>query len=156
MTRRKKKIVSSTTMARALAIVRKYAPSVRHVEDATEDLDIEVTKRDLGKRKDHNGCVLAEACKRQEKATTAIISRSAAYIVKGDTATRYLVTPTISREIVSFDRGAGFETGDYTLKRPCDSRRLGNYTPGRDMGNGPGKKRRKPHVTENVRESLAE
>jgi hypothetical protein len=104
----------------ALGVVRKFAPKVNKVTDADGDLLISVTDRDFkgGKKKDHGDCALAVAAKRQEHAAQVIVSASTAYVIKGDHATRYKVPEAASKEIVSFDRGASFETGDYVLKAP--------------------------------------
>ena len=79
-----------------------------------------------------------------------------AYLVKGDQATRFKLPESISREIVSFDRGAGFQVGEYHLEKPPKSMKLGHREPrvepeDRNRGNGEPKRR---HVTNNVRSVL--
>ena len=113
----------------ALAVVRKFAPNVTKVTDADDDLLINVTEKDYqtSVKKDHAGCALAVATKRQEHAAKVIVSASTAYVIRGDEAVRYLVPESASREVVSFDRGAEFCAGDYKLKAVPPSGRLGKY-----------------------------
>jgi len=115
--------VSATTRKsrghrRSLAIVQKFFPKVTTVKDGTDDLEVEVTKQDAtsSRKKDHNNCAMAVACKRKAKADGIIISISMAYIIKGNTATRYQVPNSVGREITAFDRGARFAEGNYELK----------------------------------------
>jgi hypothetical protein len=109
----------------ALGIVRKYHPNVTRVVDAKRDVEIEVTAEDCkaGKRKGPSSCAMACAFKREYDG--AIISLSTAYLIKGDIAERYMVPSSVSREIVSFDRAKQFAPGDYSLKKPAKSNKLG-------------------------------
>lgn len=117
----------------ALAVVHKFGyPEVTKVVDATEDLEVEVTERDAknSRKKDHADCAMAVATRRQEGAKTtkkvgSIISRSIAYVIRGNTATRYEVPPSVRSEVISFDRGGGFEVGNYQLKAVQPATRLG-------------------------------
>lgn len=145
----------------ALGVVRRFAPKVTSVRDADDDLLVNVTKQDekASKKKDHNECAMATAVKRQEKASSVIISSSTAYVIRGTEAVRYKVPEAVSKEVVSFDRGASFEAGDYKLKAIPKSGRLGTYR-GRDTrtdNSRPktgGAAKRFIHHTINVRESL--
>ncbi len=94
-------------------------------------MKIEVTPRDASSKavRDHNGCAMAVACKRALKLDGVIISRSIAYLIKGDHATRFKLPESISREVVSFDRGAGFAVGKYELERVPKTSRLGYREP---------------------------
>lgn len=111
----------------ALGVVQKFAPKVKSVRDADDDLMVEVTSKDekASKRKDHNECAMATAIKRQERATSVIISSRTAYVIKGTEAVRYKVPEAVGKEVVSFDRGSSFEPGDYKLKAMPKSGRLG-------------------------------
>src|SRR5947209_11513354 len=97
----------------SLNIVRHFHPQINKVVDGDEDILIEVTPQDSksAKVKKHIECALAVACKRKLKADGVIISRATAYIIKGKTATRFKLPNSVSREIVSFDRNAGFDEG---------------------------------------------
>lgn len=109
----------------ALDVVQKYHPTVTKVVDATKAAVIHVTKDDCakGRSKAPNSCALAAAACREYDG--AIISLSTAYLIKGNTATRYHVPIAISREIVSFDRSHRFDPGEYSLRAVPKSARLG-------------------------------
>lgn len=100
-----------------LNLIHKYFPAVTLVKDSKDSIPIEVTKRDASSKevKNHGACAMAVACKRAFHLDGAIISRSVAYLVKGNTAVKFKLSPSVSREITSFDRGAGFEPGEYLL-----------------------------------------
>lgn len=139
---------------RTLAIVQAHVPTVTSVKDAKHDIVIETTKEDCTRRgrKMHGECVMAQACRRQLHADAAIISASRAYIVQGNKATRYVIGEGIAREIVSFDRGAGFTPGKYILQKPTRMQKIGH---GYSRGFGPKKgKRRQAVVTRGLRASL--
>ena len=141
----------------ALRTVRKFFPNVRFVDDAKEKSIIEVTSRDAQSKavRDYEACVFAVACKRKLKLDGVIISRSVAYMVKGETATRYFIPGSVAREIVSFDRGAGFETGTYELAAVGEKSRMGrkreDLSPDRERKNN---NKRFRHITTNVRSVL--
>jgi len=82
-----------------------------------------------------------------------IIGLTTSYIIRGNTATRYGNPETVSREIVSFDRKAGFDEGIYLLSAICPSNRLGVHKSGpsgRATGGTPRHKSFR-HYTKNVR-----
>jgi hypothetical protein len=136
----------------ALGIVRKYHPNVTRVVDAKKQVNILVTPEDCkgSKKKSPDHCALAQAFTR--KYDGAIISLSTAYLIKGNKAIRYKVPQSISREIVSFDRHHDFAAGEYTLKAPSKTARLGprqwaqpkNRPAGRGL-------RKRSHRTEGIR-----
>jgi len=146
----------------ALSVVRKFAPGVKKVSDADGDLVINVTDRDsrTSTKKAHGGCALAMAAKRQQGAAQVIISSSIAYVIKGTHATRYKVPEAAGREVVSFDRGAAFEAGDYVLKAPPKSMRLGSRAERANNGHGGDSyhngnaAKRFIHKTANIRKNL--
>jgi len=145
-------------MKGSLGIVKKFFPNVKKVIDATDNSFIEVTAKDASSRavRDHGACVMAVACKRKLKLDGVIIARSVAYMVKDNVATRYTLPPSVSREIVSFDRGAGFETGTYELSKVGKANKLGrvreDLKSGRDYGNK--KVQKFQHITTNIRTVL--
>jgi hypothetical protein len=144
-------------MPSALSIVQKFYPEVETVVDAEEDVQIEVTKRiaQSAAVKNHKKCAVAVSCEKQLDVDGAVVSLDMAYLVKGTEATRLRVPRAIQRELVSFDRDAGFMPGHYTLKAPDKWHRLGHVhtNSGKHKGN---KKRSKTatHFTENVRTAL--
>ena len=111
---------SKLAVSRALSTVRKYFPNVTRVNDAKAGISVEVTRADerASQRKSHETCAMAVACKRTMKLDGVIISIKTAYMIRGTTATRFKVPERVSREVVSFDRGAGFEPGNYRLEKP--------------------------------------
>jgi len=148
--------------SKALAIVRHFYPSVSKVNDADEPITVEVTAKDVKEshRKDSTDCAFAVACKRNMDLQGVIIAKSTAYLVKTRTATRYMVPTAISREIVSFDRGAEFAIGTYQLAAPSKTQRLGKQNHGANGGGntshtGNAHKRFR-HITEGVRASLGQ
>jgi hypothetical protein len=107
-------------MPSSLEIVRKFFPEVETVSDAKKTLHVSVTRRDSNSSavKNHKGCAMAVACKREYKLDGVVISRERAYLVKDNKAVRYALPESISREVVSFDRNAGFAEGEYQLSVP--------------------------------------
>ena len=144
----------------ALGIVRTYFPKVTRVSDADSPLEVEVTRADSKSAlvRNHNGCAMAVACKRLTKADGVIVSVTTAYIIKGTHAFRYDLPESVSREVVSFDRDAGFAEGSYHLQPPSKANRLGAQDHGKSGGgSGPrtGKAaKRFAHRTTGVRAAL--
>jgi hypothetical protein len=139
----------------ALANVQKYFPKVERVEDSDTPLQVEVTKADSNSSAVRNkeGCAMAVACKRKMKADGVLVARSVAYIIKGTTATRYQIPMSVQKEIVSFDREAGFAPGTYQLVPESPANRFGEkreYGPGKLSG----KLVRFQHRTTGIRTAL--
>lgn len=145
-------------MADALTIVQKFFPKVATVEDAKRGIWVEVTEQDStsSDAKSHKSCVMAVACKRKQRADGVIISLATAYVVKGSVATRYKIPDSVSREIISFDRGASFSPGEYMLTAPTPSQKLGGSSHrGSNMRQRPKPKSiRRQHRTGGVRTIL--
>lgn len=117
----------SGTKSTSLRIVKSYFPNVTKVRDADKPIHIEVTDADnkSSKVRNHNGCAMAVACKRTFNLSGVIVAVKTAYLIKGNEAVRYSLPESVSREIVSFDRDAGFSVGEYHLDAPIKSHRLG-------------------------------
>ena len=144
----------------ALQNVKKFFPNVKTVVDATRNAVIEVLPTDAHSKgiKKHAECAMAVACKRKFHLDGVIISRSVAYLVKGNKARRFKLPESVSREIVYFDRGAGFSPGKYHLERPSKTMLLGSRIYGRDTRKNrdyTSENKRKRHVTENIRTHLS-
>lgn len=140
----------------ALATVKKFFPQVREVVDALRAARVEVTAQDASSKgiKNHEACAMAVACKRKFNLDGVIISRSTAYLIKGRKARRFHLPPGTAREVVSFDRGAGFAKGTYLLSAIPEQSRLGKRT-GTNTKNGTtGAPKRFRHLTANVRTVL--
>lgn len=137
---------------KALATVQKFFSEVVSVDDASKDVTVEVTKADNqnGMVKSHKTCAMAVCVKRTLKADGVIIAVRTAYVVYGDKAVRYRLPESIAREIVSFDRKAGFAVGTYKLNAPCKSEKLGHPSGDHSNRNGnrpPGKFRFMHHTS---------
>jgi len=143
---------------KALDIVRKFYPNVTTVVDAAKSLNIHVTKEDVAAsdKKDHSGCAVAKACLRLKPVDGAIVSISTAYLIKGRRAVRYKVPQAIAREIISFDRAAKFEPGEYILNAPSLYQKLGAAAAtGSNNRKGGGSVGGFHHVSNGIRKSLA-
>lgn len=147
----------------AIDIVKEKFPNVKKVVDANKEITIHVTSKDTqsAKVKQHRECAMAVACKRQlDNCTGAMISLKSAYIVKNEVAYRFIVPESVSREIVSFDRKAGFSAGEYKLQPPSPALKLGSrsgrkYTESRQhKKTGNGMSHRFQHCTDDVRSKL--
>lgn len=135
--------------------IRRAFPQVKHVVDATKNVEIIVHPRDNveGKRKQSSNCALARAAKREYEADAAVVGLSFSYIIKGDTAVRYTTPPSVAREIVSFDRHQDFAPGKYQLSHVSPSDRTGdNRTTKRSHGTNKSAQRVFRHRTTRVRE----
>jgi len=141
----------------SLTMVRRYFPKVERLQDADKQAIVEVTAADNANSdvKSHRTCALALACKRFFRADGVIIGLTTSWIIHGKIATRYRNAHTVSREITSFDRKAGFDTGRYLLTPTSKGNRLGvkrsTSTSRPAKGGAP---RRFMHFTRNVRTSL--
>jgi hypothetical protein len=143
------------TNYKALKMVRSFFPLVAKVVDADKAMVVEVTRADVAKAdiKAHKTCALAVSCQRSFHADGVIIGLTTAYIIRGNTAHRFKLNDSISREITSFDRGAGYDEGEYMLVPPCPASRLGApHRGGRKTGAGT--KHVFRHFTGRVRTSL--
>ena len=143
----------------ALSVVRKFFPQVRRVTDASRNAAIEVTAEDAKSpgKKDHVHCAMAVACKRKFHLDGVIISRSVAYLIKGKNARRFKLNDSVAREVVSFDRGAGFSPGKYELSKISPVNKMGlGVRPKRPKDNAKrdGVPKRFRHVTTRVRSVL--
>lgn len=142
-----------------LKTIKEFFPNVETVTEATSNVVVEVTKRDINSSavKKHDACAMAVACKRKFDLDGVIVSRRVAYLIKNNVARRYRVPESVAREIVSFDRGSGFMPGSYHLERPAKSvslkaqRERDSNRPRGDRGSKPKKTR---HITTNIRQVL--
>jgi hypothetical protein len=143
-------------MPTALSIVRKFFPEVTLMTDAKKSVRVSVTKKDSNSSivKNHKGCAMAVACKRKFALTGVVITRDRAYLVTGNQAVRYALPPSVSREVVSFDRGGGFEEGEYQLNRPAKIVKVSKNPRDRSERGGDDNNRRFVHQTGNIRTAL--
>jgi hypothetical protein len=104
-------------MPTSVQIVKTKFPNVEYVKNAERGVSVQVRREDTqgARARDHADCVFARACVRELHAEGALVSVGVVYVIKGDTAIRYHTPQALSRELVSFDRGAGFSVGEYLL-----------------------------------------
>jgi|SRR6266850_4313047 len=120
--------------------------------DATHDVKLHITPNDIknSRKNDPANCAAARAGKRElKKDVRVFLTRT--YVKHKKKWYRFITPESISREITSFDRGASFEPGEYKLKVPSSTQKLGIV---RISGSGKsGKKNRirKNHATAMVR-----
>lgn len=135
---------------------KKYKPRLMDgllVKDAANPLMIHIKQCDItgSKKADASNCAAARALKR-EVGSEAKVFMTRTYVKVGKVWARFVTPESITREIVSFDRGAQFEPGEYVLKPPSKTERLDH----RSKPTGPKKKQStstKPrHVTASVRQ----
>ena len=142
-------------MPTSLAIVKKFFPNVSTVSDGKKTLRIEVTKKDSSSStvKNHKACAMAVACKRKFELSGVVISRDRAYLITDDKAVRYALPESVSREVVSFDRNAGFAEGEYALVPP-PKHVTASKAPRERYGERKGHERRFAHRTSGIRTSI--
>jgi hypothetical protein len=140
--------------SRTLRMVQRHFENVTTVTDAKEDVIVTVLPKDVSwaAHKNHSHCALARACTRSG-CDAAIISRSTAILINRGRAARYMLSSAAAREIVAFDRGAGFSPGEYLLKAPPKTQRLGKRAGSPPRGKITGERRRYV-LTEGLRSSL--
>jgi len=121
------------------------------VKDATRNLEIEIERIDVAgsRKKDPHNCAAARAIKREYQCKDVAVFSSKTYVKEGDHYIRYITPESMTREIVSFDRGSDFEPGSYKLRKPAPTERLGSQRTPSHNKKPSGKK--KIHLTTNVR-----
>lgn len=114
------------------------------VVDAKHPITIHITSGDVkrGGVKNPTSCAAARACIRDLKLAAARVHLGRIYLLKDRTWVRYMTPASLRTEIVAFDRGGNFEAGDYELKPPAPSTRLGFYKP-----TGPKKRKVRRRIT---------
>lgn len=95
--------------------------------DATQHLEIEVTPGDVRKATKLNArkCAFAIAMRRERaEVVNAYFMRSRAWLEYNDRIVRYMLPPSVEKEIVVFDRGGAPAPGVYRLGPPRASGKL--------------------------------
>ncbi len=97
--------------------ILKLFPDLTKCTDAKQPAGIEVTTKDVANSRpgDPAACAMARAICREWHADAAVIGMTDSYVIKGNSAVRFQTPESVSREIVSFDRKAGFAPGKYHL-----------------------------------------
>lgn len=110
-------VLSEQRVPKIVARIRRYFPDVDRVVDATKSIEVEVISKDVdrAKQKREDCCAMAKACERLPGVDGAIIKTSTAFIIRGHTATKFMVPDCVTKEIISFDRHGDFHPGKYYL-----------------------------------------
>lgn len=121
-------------------------------------LNIKPADTNTGK-KDPANCAAAKAACRLPGAIEARVYRTRTYVLMNDARTgkkfwrRYVTPDAIRVEVISFDRGGSFSTGEYTLREPKLNARLGlKHSEKNRRRVGPKKSRPAPHIVPGIRE----
>ncbi len=96
--------------------------------DAKKSIRIEVNNNDISRadRKEPADCAMARACRRSLHAKEVRVHLGRVYVRQNEgNWQRYLTSPALRTEIISFDRGGGFQSGEYVLRAPQATKRLG-------------------------------
>lgn len=127
------------------------------IKDAKKEIALTITNRDcrLGNSKEPSTCAAARALCRQEHVAEALVHLSRTYLKRGEVRFRYETPPALRSEIVSFDRGGGFEPGEYRLIPPRPSFRGGSKRKSGKSGTHPqrGNKGHR-HIVSGVRQRV--
>jgi len=124
------------------------------VKDATKDLTITIDADDIkgAKRRKENSCAVAYALCRLAVFNEARVYRNITYARKLDgTWVRFRTPDDLYIELMVFDRGGRMQTGEYILKAPKGSQRLGQHPKPTGKRLTTGKVPRTPHIIENAR-----
>lgn len=95
--------------------------------DARTPMILEVLRSDITKarQRDPQRCVFANACRRTDPTAKAVyFFKSTAWVEHEKSIVRYLLPPSVEKEIVSFDRSGITAPGFYQLSPPSKSERL--------------------------------
>ena len=126
------------------------------VKDAKEDLLLTVTPGDVREASplDPSNCAIAKACRRQEK-LEALIHITKVYLRNGGKDwIRYIIPHALRGEIIAHDRGGAFMPGNYILRAPFNTEKIGHRRSSKRKKRGTGKLRRKPIYTSGLRPSM--
>lgn len=126
------------------------------VVDAPKKLTITITAKDVakGNTKDPATCAAAQACLRQADCTEARVHLGRTYLKVGKKWVRYHTPESLRGEIISFDRGAMFQPGEYTLTAMQPTKRATGKAQSSSRASRAKKNqkpRTKPHVVYGVR-----
>lgn len=98
------------------------------VVDANKPIILHITESDIknSDKKSPGNCAAARAGKRElKKEVRVFLTRT--YVKEKNHWVRYTNPESVTREIISFDRGSTFEPGEYKINPAPASERLGAY-----------------------------
>jgi hypothetical protein len=134
----------------------KKRPMDYAVKDATKDLVLKITNRDIdtSKRKANDACAAAHALCRQGGFKEARVYKTTTYVKHANgTWTRFTTPKDLYMEIMIFDRGGKMEAGEYKLTAPKGSLRLGHHMKPTGKLRQTGRMPATPHIVGNVRDN---
>ena len=117
---------------RSLTVVQKYFPDVKSIVDGHRPIVLTVTNKHVtrGVKRDPKNCPAALAVNElRPKPDGALVHKHVAYIVRGDTAERYMVPVATRDAIVQEDLSGDFKPGLYVLTPPTLGNQLGRERP---------------------------
>lgn len=128
------------------------------VVNAKKGVVLHILPQDVkaGRKKRPDCCAAAQACMRQMGAKQAKVHLTRVYVEKPNEWIRFKTPRSLRVEIISFDRGHRFESGDYNLAplQPSIQGRTSTKQTRRKTGTHPQRgKRIKPHAVQGVRYS---
>ena len=130
-------------------------PSDYGVKDAPKDLILTIEPEDIktAKRRESGTCAAAYALCRMGTFNEARVYRNVTYARKLDgTWLRFITPKDLYVELMVFDRGGRMETGEYRLKAPTGTKRLGHHPKPKGNAGKTGRLPTTPHIIESVRD----
>lgn len=127
------------------------------VVEATDRKLITVTSADVAraKLKSTTQCALVIAASRLPGVRTAFFFRTMGFLEYKDRIERYVLPPSVQKEIVSFDRIGLFAPGDYQISRPSRAgSRASMRKYAQDNADSRNQKRRQQHAMASKRGKL--
>ncbi len=124
------------------------------VLNAKRAIKITVTPKDVAGAdpKHPDSCAFANACKREMHVKEVRVHLGRVYLRTNDQNwVRYMTPKSLRSEIIAFDRGGKFVSGEFRLSAPEPSKSTGKRQGSNKKRRGTGKKRRVPHVVTDVR-----
>ena len=125
------------------------------VKDATRDLILKITQRDIdtSSRKKNNSCAAAHALCRQEGFKEARVYKKVTYVKKADGSwLRYTTPGDLYMEIMIYDRNGDMQKGEFKLTAPKGVMRLGHHAKPKGKRRQTGRLPTTPHIVTNVRD----
>lgn len=113
------------TSKRQLKFVQGHRPQVVEVVDLKHPITLNVTFEDVqgADRCSFANCAYSKCGKRTLGIDFILTRLTVAYVVKGKRAWRGALCARGRRNILCFDKGKGFDVGQYTLSVPNDRKR---------------------------------
>jgi hypothetical protein len=92
----------------------------KKIVEAKTAVELHVESRDIKKalRGNSKHCAFAECLKRERPIQAAYVFRSVAFLEYADRIERYVLPPSMQKEIVAFDRNKTMAPGTYRLSVP--------------------------------------